>query len=191
MSSEETPTISRGEGSAGPDAGLAGRLGTADVVFSVIAFAAPLLVVVGLMPSVIAFSGYGIVAGFAVTTVVLTFFAVGYSTITRYVENPGACYAYVTAGLGRTAGLGGAFVAVLGYLLLLLTTWIAFGVYFRQLIHDTFAGPDLPWYLYSLLGSAAAGALAYRRIAFSAKALTIALAAEVVLVAVFDIFVFG
>lgn len=187
MSSEKAPSISPPRA----DAGLQGRLGTSGIVFSVIAFAAPLLVVVGLMPSVIAFSGYGIVAGFMVTTIVLTFFAVGYATITRYVENPGAFYAYVTAGLGRTVGLGGAFVAVLGYLLLLLTTWIAFGVYFRQLVHDTFLGPDVPWWLYSLVGSLVAGALAYRRIEFSAKALTIALAAEVILVAVFDAFVFG
>jgi amino acid transporter len=170
---------------------LDGRLGTWGIVFSVIAWAAPLLVVVGLMPSVIGFAGYGIVAGFVVTTVVLLLFSVGYTTVTRYVENPGAFYAYVTAGLGKAAGLGGAFIATVGYTLLLLTTWIAFGVYFRALIHDTLGGPDISWWVYGLLGAAVAGGFAYRRIEFSAKALTVALMLEVVLVVVFDTVVFA
>lgn len=170
---------------------LQGRLGTWSIVFSVIAWAAPLLVVVGLMPSMIGFSGDGIVAGFFATTVILLLFSVGYTTVTRYVDAPGAFYAYVTAGLGKSAGLGGAFVAIFGYMVLLLSTWVAFGVYFRQLVHDTFSGPDLPWWLYGLLGSAAAGAFAYRRVEFSAKALTVALVLEVALVVVFDAFVFA
>jgi hypothetical protein len=77
---------------------LQGNLGVASIFFSVVAWAAPLLVVVGLMPSMIAFSGNGIVAGFATTTSILLLFSVGYTAITRYVDRPGAFYTYITAG---------------------------------------------------------------------------------------------
>lgn len=170
---------------------LQGNLGVSSIFFSVVAWAAPLLVVVGLMPSMIGFAGTGIVAGFAATTVILLLFSVGYTTITRYVERPGAFYAYIAAGLGREAGLGGAFVAIFGYLMLVLSTWVAFGVFSRQLVVDTFNGPDLPWYLFSALGSIVAGVLSYLTIEFSAKALTVALLLEVAVVVIFNAFVFA
>lgn len=169
---------------------LRGQLGVGSILFSVVAWAAPLLVVVGLMPSMIAFGGSGIIAALAVSTVILLLFSVGYSAVTRYVDRPGAFYAYITAGLGKKVGLGGAFLAMSGYLVLLLSTWAAFGVYGRQLIVDTFHGPDLPWYLYGLIGAVLAGVAAYRKIEFSAKTLGVALVLEVVLVLVFNLRVF-
>ncbi|KAA0109035.1 APC family permease [Mycolicibacterium sp. P9-22] len=169
---------------------LQGNLGVASIFFSVVAWAAPLLVVVGLMPSMIAFSGNGIVAGFATTTSILLLFSVGYTAITRYVDRPGAFYTYITAGLGREAGLGGAFVAIFGYLLLLLSTWVALGFFLRQLVVDTLGGPDIPWYVLSVAGSLIAGLMSYLTIEFSAKTLTFALLLEVVLVVVFNAVVF-
>lgn len=169
---------------------LKGNLGIGGIVFSVVAFAAPLLVVVGLMPSVIGFAGQGIVLAFTAVTFIVLLFSVGYATLTRYVERPGAFYAYITAGLGRSGGLGGAFVAVSGYLMLLLSTWIAFGVYARRLIADTLHGPDLPWFIYGIAGALLAGWFSFRRIEFSAKALGVALLLEAALVIVFDTVVF-
>lgn len=170
-----------------PSSQLRGHLGVGSILFSVVAWAAPLLVVVGLMPSMIAFGGNGIIAALAVATVILLLFSVGYTAVTRYVERPGAFYAYITAGLGRETGLGGAFLAMSGYLVLLLSTWAAFGVYGRALVVDTFHGPDLPWYLYGLLGALLAGVAAYRKIELSAKTLGVALILEVVLVLVFNL----
>jgi amino acid transporter len=170
--------------------GLRGQLGVGSILFSVVAWAAPLLVVVGLMPSMIAFGGNGIIAALAVATIILLLFSVGYTAITRYVERPGAFYAYITAGLGKDVGLGGAFLAMFGYLVLLLSTWAAFGVYGRQLVVDTFHGPDLPWYFYGLLGAVLAGVAGYRKIEFSAKTLGVALILEVILVLVFNLRVF-
>lgn len=169
---------------------IAGNLGVGSIFFSVVAWAAPLLVVVGLMPSIVGFAGDGIVAGFAATTVILLLFAVGYTAITRYVERPGAFYAYVSAGLGREAGLGGAFVAIFAYLMLVLSTWVAFGVFMRQLITDTFHGPSIPWFVFSILGSLVAGTMSYLTIEFSAKALIVALLLEVAVVVVFNACVF-
>jgi amino acid transporter len=193
MSAGKTTTEIRADDQPGPPgpSGLTGRLGTSGIVFSVVAWAAPLLVVVGLMPSMIGFSGTGIVAGFVVTTIVLLLFSVGFTAITRYVDRPGAFYAYVTAGIGKASGLGGAFVAVFGYSLLVLSTWVAFGVYLRDLVADTFGGPAVPWWVMGLVGVAAAGVFAYLEIELSAKALTIALVLEVALMLVFDFAVFA
>lgn len=175
---------------SGTQNGLRGQLGVGSILFSVVAWAAPLLVVVGLMPSMIAYGGSGIIAALAAATIILLLFSVGYTAVTRYVERPGAFYAYITAGLGKDVGLGGAFLAMAGYLVLLLSTWAAFGVYGRQLVVDTFHGPDLPWYLYGLLGAVLTGVAAYRKIEFSAKTLGVALILEVVLVLVFNLRVF-
>ncbi|MEU9885009.1 hypothetical protein [Sphaerisporangium sp. NPDC051011] len=76
----------------GSQPSLQGNLGVASVFFSVLAWAAPLLVVVGLMPSMIGFAGSGIIASFAATTRILLLFSIGYTTITRYVDRPGAFY---------------------------------------------------------------------------------------------------
>lgn len=170
---------------------LRGQLGVGSILFSVVAWAAPLLVVVGLMPSMIAYAGNGIIAALAASTIILLLFSVGFTAVTRYVDRPGAFYAYITAGLGKDIGLGGAFLAMSGYLVLLLSTWAAFGVYARQLVVDTFHGPDFPWYLYGIIGAVLAGVAAYRRIEFSAKTLGIALILEVVLVLVFNLRVFA
>jgi amino acid transporter len=181
----------RGSAAAGADgAAITGNLGVGSIFFSVVAWAAPLLVVVGLMPSIVGFAGDGIVAGFAATTVILLLFSVGYTAITRYVERPGAFYAYVTAGLGREAGLGSACVAIFAYLMLVLSTWVAFGVFMRQLITDTFHGPSIPWYVFSALGTLVAGTMSYLTIEFSAKALVVALLLEVAVIVVFNACIF-
>jgi amino acid transporter len=179
------------EGSPGAATQLQGSLGVASVFFAVVAWAAPLLVVVGLVPSMIGFAGQAIVACFAATTIILLLFAVGYTTITRHVEQPGAFYAYIVAGLGKPAGLGGAFVATFSYLILLLTTWVVFGVFSRQLIHDTFHGPSLPWWLMAAAAVVVVGVLSLFSVELSAKVLTFALALEVAVVVVFDARIFA
>lgn len=182
--SEAKPTTN--SGSDGQHTELKGNLGVWSIVFTVAAFAAPLLVVVGLMPSVVAFSGYTIVPAYALIAVILLLFAVGYATANRYLERPGGFYAYIAAGLGKRVGLGGGFLAILGYLGLLLTTWIALGVYARQLVKDTFMGPDIPWYIWSLIGVAITAVLGFLHVELSAKVLGIAMLLEVALVLAFD-----
>lgn len=166
---------------------LQGKLGVGSIVFTVVAWAAPLLVVVGLMPSVIGFAGNGIVAAFVLVTLIILVFAVGYATLTRHVDRPGAFYAYIVAGLGKIVGLGGGFVAVFGYLLILLATLPAFGIYFSQVVSGTFNGPETPWYLWSALGVVAIGFLSYRKIELSARVLSVLLIIEVLLVLIFNL----
>ncbi|MCV7063790.1 hypothetical protein H7I76_32770, partial [Mycolicibacterium vaccae] len=47
--------------------------------------------------------------------------------MSKFVPNPGAFYAYVTAGLGKHAGLGGAFLAIFAYWLIATATYAFLG----------------------------------------------------------------
>jgi amino acid transporter len=167
---------------------LHGNLGFLDLFFSVMAWNAPLVIVIGIIP-VMLFTGNGVgtpfvfvVAGFIILP-----FAVGFTRMARVLPNPGAFYAYVTAGLGREVGLGTGFIALLSYFCAYAGTFAFGGVMGRSLIHDTFNGPDLPWYVCGLLFWAFAGILGYLRIDLSAKVLVVLLFAEVVAVLIYNV----
>ncbi|MCA4134830.1 APC family permease [Arthrobacter sp. M4] len=167
--------------------GLTGRLGTADLVLAALAFAGPLAGTAGYISILIsAGNGIGAPSTFLVTMAVLILFSTGYGALTRFVPNPGAFYAYITAGLGRSVGLGSSF--------LILSSYIAIGVGFYgfaglavQQFVVTHGGPELPWWVFSLVFWAAVGTLAYFRIEVSAKVLGVLLLLEVLVVAIFDI----
>jgi amino acid transporter len=166
---------------------LKGRMGTFELVFTVLAFAAPLATVSGVIPIVIIFGGVGAPAIFVAVTVLLLFFAVGLATMSRHVPNAGAFYAYVTAGLGRPAGLGAALLAVYSYWLLAVGSYAFLGSAADRLITDVFGGPDNPWFLYQWVGLLICGVLGYRNIELSAKVLSIAMVLEVLIVVIVDL----
>ena len=95
---------------------LSGRLGAGSIVFMVVAAAAPLTVVAGSVPiGIFAGNGPGYPAMYIVASIVLLFFAVGFTTMTKHVPNAGAFYSYIGTGLGRGPGLGGALLALISY----------------------------------------------------------------------------
>src|SRR5436190_510911 len=91
----------------GPVRRLHGNLGVASIVFMVVAAAAPLGVIGGVVPlGIAAGNGAGFPATFVVSTVILLFFAVGFTALTPYVEDAGAFFSYVRTSLGFPAGIG-------------------------------------------------------------------------------------
>ncbi|MGI4895197.1 MAG: APC family permease, partial [Janthinobacterium lividum] len=79
---------------------LTGKLGVGPIVFMVVAAAAPLTVVGGSVPLGITIgNGAGYPAMYAIGALILMFFAVGFTAMTRYVPNAGAFYTYIGAGL--------------------------------------------------------------------------------------------
>ncbi|BCI52288.1 putative amino acid permease [Mycolicibacterium litorale] len=165
--------------------GLQGHMGTAALVFTVLAVAAPLASVNGLGPIVIGFAGTSAPTAFLIATGVLLAFAAGLATMSRYVPNPGAFYAYVTSGLGRPAGLGGAFLAVFAYWLMTTASYAYLGSATNQLITG-FGGPEIPWYWYQIAGWALVGVIGYLNVELSAKVLTVVMVLEVLIVIIFD-----
>jgi amino acid transporter len=183
---ESAPSGARAAGSAAPS--LQGNMGTVALIFTVLACAAPLACVSGVFPTVVGFGGPYAPVAYAIATVILLFFAIGLATMSRHVPNPGAFYAYVTSGLGRPAGLGGAFLAVLAYLLITTASFAFLGSSVDVLVTE-FGGPHIAWGWYSLVGVLLTGALGYLNVEFSAKVLSIAMALEVLIVVAFDLIV--
>ena len=113
---------------------LQGNLGVGELVFSVVAFAAPLVVVGGQLPSLIVYTGYGIGVAYILPIILWLIFAVPFTTMNTHIGRPGAFYAFITSGINKETGLGGAFVVTAAYFLFLVGMWACLGVYLRQLI---------------------------------------------------------
>jgi len=169
---------------------LHGNLGVLHLFFSVMAWNAPLVIVVGIIP-VMLFAGTGVGTPFVFTVAgfIVLAFAVGFTRMARVLPNPGAFYAYITAGLGREVGLGSGLTALASYLAGYAGTFAFGGVVFGSLVHDTFHGPDAPWWVWGLLFWAFAGVLGYFRIDLSAKVLMVFLVAEVAIILIYDLLV--
>ncbi|TWC77229.1 amino acid transporter [Rhizobium sp. SJZ105] len=166
---------------------LKGQMGPIALALTVIAFAAPLASVVGVLPLVVMFGGVGAPIAFAAAMAMLLLFSVGYTAMSRYLPNPGAFYSYISAGLGQTFGLAASFIAVLGYLMVGLGIAIFFGIVAGDMVINTLHGPSLPWWLYSLALVAVVGILGYLRIDLSAKVLSVVMVLEIAIVLVFDV----
>ncbi|KUN92544.1 APC family permease [Streptomyces caeruleatus] len=154
-----------------------GTLGLADVVFFVVAAAAPLTVMAGVAPLAILFGGIGAPVAYLAIGIVLCLFAVGFTAMTPYIRNAGAFYSYIARGLGRPAGLGAALVAVFSYNAMQIGTFGAFGFFAAGTANDLL-GVDLPWPVYSFAGVLLVWFLGFRSIHVGAKILAALLIAE-------------
>jgi amino acid transporter len=186
MTATDTPVRTPG-GDAAEGAGrlAAGRIGTFDLVFFVVAAAAPLTVLAGVAPFAIGIGGAGAPLAYLVSGALLALFAAGFTAMSRYVRNAGAFYAYVARGLGRALGVGTAYVAVVSYNLVTPGVAAAFGYFATGSVRDA-TGVDVPWWLLSGVCVLAVGVLGWLRVTLSAKVLGIALVLEVLSLLVMD-----
>ncbi|MCU1644128.1 MAG: family permease [Nocardia sp.] len=174
-----TPISPPGASASAPPAGLHGSLGTGAIIFMVVAAAAPLTVIGGSAPiAMMIGDGAGFPAMFVVAAVVLLLFSVGLSAMSRHVPKAGAFFTYIGYGLGRPAGLGAAYLALLTYTTVQVAVYGFLGAALRRSVMDIH-GPDIPWYVYALAVVAIVGTLGYRHIEFSSKVLGPLLIAEV------------
>ncbi|WP_020658699.1 APC family permease [Amycolatopsis benzoatilytica] len=165
---------------------LSGKLGVGSIVFMVVAAAAPLTVIAGAVPLGIAQGdGAGFPATFVLCCGVLLLFAVGFCAMTRHVPNAGAFYTYIHKGLGRSMGLGSAFLALATYTAVQLAVYGYLGATLSGLVTH-YGGPTLPWWLYAAAALGIVSALGYRHIELSGKVLGVLLVCEVGIVLVFD-----
>ncbi|MGW6546555.1 APC family permease [Streptomyces massasporeus] len=165
----------------------ADRLGTGGLLLSVLAATAPLMVVAGVMPTTFAVMGIvGQPLLFVVLGVVLILFSIGYAEMSRHVHNAGAFYAYISRGLGGTAGAGAALVALVAYNALQVGIYGIFGFEVSGLL-ATYADLEIAWWIPALLAALAVGLLGWLKIDVNARVLGVLLVIEVLLVVIFDI----
>lgn len=165
---------------AGDEHLRSGTIGVRDLVFLVVAAAAPLYIMAGLAPVAIGIGGIGAPGGYLMVGALLALFAVGYTAMSRYIRNAGAFYAYIARGLGRPAGGGAALVALLGYCGFCFGLIGAFGYYAAVTVEDLL-GISLGWEIWALALIAVVGWLGFNRISISAKVLAFFLSCEVLL----------
>ncbi|WP_328603463.1 APC family permease [Amycolatopsis sp. NBC_00345] len=165
----------------------ANALGTGGIAFLVLAAVAPLtgmVVIAGL--GIALGNGGGMPASFLLAGVVLLLFGIGYARMSKYVSNVGGFYAYITAALGRPAGLSGAFVALAGYNCFVAGAVGTSGALTSGVMNSVFH-LDLPWELWSAVSVAAVFLLSRRGVDVSAKVLAVSLILEVGILVVFDV----
>lgn len=160
------------------DNALRRSLGTWRLILMVIAAAAPMAAVIGIVPVAFALgNGAGVPLTFVGVTIVLALFSVGYSAMSRRIVSTGAFYSYIAQGLGGAPGLGAAFVAVVSY-----TVFTAGGLgyvaAFTQTAVQQITGWNGSWIWFALGGGLAVAVLGYRRIDLSSRVIAVLLTAE-------------
>ncbi|MEU7111593.1 APC family permease [Streptomyces sp. NPDC046182] len=187
----KTGHVEAPDGAAGSSTPLHRGLGVSQIVFMVVAAAAPLGLVAGGVPLAFAVSGSpGMPLYFVLSTVLLLIFAVGFTLMAGRVRNAGAFYAYVQAGLGRIPGLSAATLALFSYTLLLVGVNAYVGVATSNVI-ERYADVGTPWWLWALVSLGVIAFLGYRDIELSAKVLGAVLVMESLLLLVMDLGIVG
>ncbi|MGW3897406.1 APC family permease [Micromonospora profundi] len=164
-----------------------GRLGIPSVIFFVLSAAAPLTVVAGVVTT-----GYGVIGvtgiplAFLLIAAVLALFSVGYVAMSRRVENAGAFYAYISRGLGRPAGVGAAWMALVAYNALQVGLYGTIGVAAEPVLDRIFGGHP-HWSIVALVAWAIVGLLGLLRVDINGLVLAALLVAEIVIVLIFDL----
>ncbi|MBT2514717.1 APC family permease [Arthrobacter sp. ISL-30] len=170
---------------------LKGNMGFFELIFSVLAYNAPMVVVIGIIPiMVMEGAGLGTPMSFIGAGIILALFSVGFTRMARVLPNPGGFYALITAGLGREVGLGSGYWALLTYFCVYAGTFSFGGVMLGELVANTFHGPELPWYVWGAVFWIGSAILGYLKVELSAKVLAFFLLAELLIIVAYDALVF-
>ncbi|WP_249674791.1 APC family permease [Pseudomonas abieticivorans] len=171
-------------GSAGT---LAHRVGAWQLMFFVIAAAAPLGFSLGAIPLLV---GRGGVAGgavvFLLAALVLAIFAVGYIAMAARLSRVGGLYGFVSEGLGPMAGAGASYVALLVYACAAIGGGGAFAVFLDATALDLL-GFSMPWYFWALGMTLLIGVLGTRSVAVNARVLGVVITLEVAILVVLSL----
>ncbi|WP_162186053.1 APC family permease [Amycolatopsis jejuensis] len=163
---------------------LSGNLSTFKIVMMVVAAAAPLGAVVGIIPIAMAIgSGSSMPAVFVLTGVLLLCFAVGYAAMARRMSAAGGFYTYVAQGLGRPAALAAAVVAIGAYLALTLLLVASVGN-FGTIVATLLIGHEIPWWVFAGVALACVAVMGVREITIAGNVLAVMLGVELLAILV-------
>lgn len=155
-----------------------GTISTRHLVFFVIAAAAPLTVLAGFAPIAYMIGGELAPLGYLIAGLVYLLFSVGFTTMSRYVQNAGAFSAYIRTGLGRAAGSGAALLAYAAYTLGQIGFCAAAGLFASTALQQ-FLGLSVHWGVSAVVIGLATGTLSYFQVNIGARVLSVLLVAEI------------
>ena len=155
-----------------------GTIGLLGIVFFVVAAAAPMAGLTGVLPVMVLLgNGAGAAGAYVVVGILLLLFGVGYAAMSGYMTHAGAFMAYVGRGLGTSWGVASAYASVLAYNAVQLCVYGFFGAVVAGQFATDF-GLDMPWYVYSLIALVVIQVLAILRVDVGARVLGVLLTLE-------------
>lgn len=181
-------TTTAGAGALG---GGVARLGVPSIVLMIIAASAPLTVLAGGVTTNYAVSGItGVPLGMLLLAAGLLVYAVGYVAMSRHIRNAGAFYAYIARGLGREAGVGGAWVALVAYNAMQIGIYGMLGFATSSFVAAK-TGVEIPWWVFVLVTIAIIAVLGVNRVDVSVRVVGVLVALEFLVVLVYDLVALG
>lgn len=162
-------------------------VGVLDIVFFVLSAQAPLTGVVGVSAIAIALgNGAGFPPTYVLVGVVMLIFAVGFTTMTRYVPSHGGFSSLIEAGLGFRVGVVSAWLALLTYSTIQAAMYALISVTTAGVLQMYF-GLHVHWYAIFLVFLALVFLLGIRNVKMGANVLIVLVACEILLLVSFSI----
>jgi len=158
------------------------RVGIPSVLAFIVASIAPMTVCAGVIPTAYAVTGLtGIPVALIAVAAVLVLFTAGYVAMARRIRNAGAFYAFVSAGLGRAAGVASALMALVAYESFQVAAYGAIGPSVQA---EAAAHLHLhqAWWVWALIAWALVGGLGLARVEITGRVLGVLTAVEVAVV---------
>ena len=172
---------------AAPGTELPRRLGVPALMLMIVAFNAPIAAMAGFSQLSVAFGNHlGAPVSFLVAGAILLTFSVGFVGMSRYIDNPGAFYRFIVAGIGRPPGLAGAFLAAAAYILLCAGSYPYMGMVAVDFTKRLGGGVALPWQVWTGVFLLIITILGLLRIDVSMKLLGALVCIEIAVVAVWQ-----
>lgn len=154
-------------------------IGTAHIVFFVVAAAAPLTSILGASPAAFAFgNGPGVPMVYLLIGGLYLVFSVGFTAMSPHVAGAAGFYVYVTAGLGVRAGAAVAAMAIATYQAIAVGAYGLFGFFAAQTL-TSLLGWSPPWWVLTLPIALAVNMCGRRAVTFSGNLLGACMLAEV------------
>lgn len=165
-------------------------LRTTGLVGIVFAALGPLSLVFIVLSATFAQVGGATTIATVAASVIMLCFAVGYGRAAAQLANSGGFAAFITRGLGRTAGLVAAAIMSLGYGTFMIGAIGLAGVFSSMFLERTF-GWQTPWWMWASIAIAACCIASAVPIRFASCVLTAVMAGELVTIMTFDVAVFA
>src|ERR1700733_1054070 len=165
-------------------------VGLLGVLFLTVTGSAPISAMLFNTPIVVGFgNGVGAPAAFLFAMIVLVIFSVGYVAMARKKPTAGGFYSYISHGLGREIGIGTGFGSVVAYSVFEASLAGGFA-YFLGLKLNAY-GVHISWPWLALGMVAIIAVLPFCDVRGSSILLAIGLISEIVILLIFDGFLFG
>ncbi len=169
-----------------------GSLGLTSVLFLCVTGSAPLAVFMFNFPFIVGAGNEKYApAAFLFTTIVLTIFSVGYVQMARKFRAAGGMFTYVSIGLGRSLGLMSGLILSAAYILFGVSLIGGFAAFAQSKVAEVTNSDPIHWIWFALIGIAGIALLGFFDIPISAKVLGVALLAELAIIIIFTVGIFG